>query len=50
MYSDPKGLVKVNILEDQKGVVEASGWAQVHLVLAMPFSIPNLCGGPSDSA
>jgi len=50
MNPGPKGLVKVNILEDQKGVVAASGWAQVHLILAMPFSIPNLCGGPGDSA
>lgn len=48
-----KGLsvkLKVNILEDQKVVVEASGWAQVRLIQAMPFSIPSLCGCQGDSA
>lgn len=50
MNPDPKGSVKVSIVEDQKVVVVASGWAQVHLILAMPFSIPSLYGCPGDSA
>jgi hypothetical protein len=50
MNVERKGWVKVNILEDQQVVVEAFGWTQIHLIQAMPFSIPNLYECLGDNA